>query len=274
MTVPVFVPHYGKPEQLERLWIAIGKQTQQCTTIVWDNNDTNLYCTGAWNALMRRHILDVALDARPECFVLATQDCYPEPDCIWQLVVFMDSHPRCAIAGVKQLVYADPDYIYHAGCREAYPAGVHHQGRVSLGQCNASRKMPWVNGSFLMVRSSALPDIGLLDQNMLLCGIESDWCYTARSRGWEVWYCAEAVCLHEVGVSSKPTPGPLNDIMANDMLYWRRKWIGSELFARLATEFSEVPQWNDWSDSNTGPIQCANPIEAAIQGVATRVVRK
>jgi GT2 family glycosyltransferase len=74
-----------------------------------------------------------------------------------------------------------------------------------------------------------------------MLGSDSDWCYTARARQWEVWYVAEAVCLHEVGVSNRGGSPELMKIFQNDMGYWRDKWVGSALFARLATEFPYVP---------------------------------
>ena len=159
---------------------------------------------------------------------MLTQDCYLAPIACAEMYRFMQDHPRCAIAGIKQLLDENPDQIIHGGCTRAYPAGQHIGGLVSRGDCIANRRMPWVNGSCMIVRMEAVKEIGLLDENMRLVGIESDWCYTARARGWEVWYCAQAQCLHEGGVSSGKEPNPsVIDIMRADMDYWRRKWVGS-----------------------------------------------
>jgi GT2 family glycosyltransferase len=83
----------------------------------------------------------------------------------------------------------------------------------------------------------AVIEIGLMDEGMLMIGSDSDWCYTARARGWEVWYVAEAEVVHEAGVSSKPTAA-MQPIFKNDMDYWRDKWIGSALHTRLFAEFA------------------------------------
>ncbi len=43
-------------------------------------------------------------------------------------------------------------------------------------------------------------------------------------KGWEVWYIAEAVCLHGTdGVSSRPNYDQ-EHIIANDMEQWIDKW--------------------------------------------------
>jgi GT2 family glycosyltransferase len=73
-----------------------------------------------------------------------------------------------------------------------------------------------------------------------MVGNDSDWCYTARARNWEVWYCADAECLHEVGVSNRGASPELLRIFQADMTYWRDKWVGSPLFARLEAQFPET----------------------------------
>lgn len=231
--IPYIVPFYKNHAQLDRCVAALRQQEEPTREWIWDNSDTNIYCCAAFNKGIK------AMASRGhEFIILGTQDIYLLPDCVGQMLKFMQSHDRCAIVGIKQLLDANPDIIVHGGGKQAYPHGEHYGGKVSQNDCATSRKMPWVNGSCTMLRTAAIQEIGLLDENMKMLGIDSDICYTARARRWEVWYCAEAHALHEVGVSAKTAPTPeLGQIFANDMAYWRRKWIGSGLYAELAGEF-------------------------------------
>ena len=68
---------------------------------------------------------------------------------------------------------------------------------------------------------------------MFLIGSDSDWCYTARLRGWEVWYCADAEVIHEGGVTSREPNPAMQPVMMRDMTYWRDKWVGTKVFERL-----------------------------------------
>jgi GT2 family glycosyltransferase len=237
MPVPYIIPFYKDRRQLDLCTAALAKQQEPAEPWVWDNSTNNLYYTKAENWGLKQ-----ALRKGVEFAIVGTQDCYLHPDAVKELVQFMKEHPRCGLAGLKQLLASDPDVIVHAGGTIAYPAGQHLGGRVSRGDHAVSAKCPWVNGACIMARMEAVVEIGLMDENMLMLGSDSDWCYTARARGWEVWYCAAAQCLHEVGVSNRGGSPELMKIFRADMLYWRDKWLGSALFGRLATEFMIADQ--------------------------------
>jgi N-acetylglucosaminyl-diphospho-decaprenol L-rhamnosyltransferase len=226
--MPVIIPLFHRPDQVERCRKALNEQTRAVDIWTHDNSENNIGFTRAVNKGMRQYLLEGHKYA-----VVLNQDCYLMPDAIERMVAFMDAHPRCAIAGIKQYLDADPDQIIHGGCTQAFPAGIHITGRASSGDCAESKPMPWVNGACLIVRLSAVIDFGLMDENFFLIGSDSDWCYTARLRGWEVWYCAEAECLHEWGVSRNPPTPEVAQTMARDQVYWHAKWVGSRAHAAL-----------------------------------------
>lgn len=214
---PVLIVHYRDRPALNRAETSIYEQSVCCTPMVWENSVTNLGYTAGMNKLL--HHLDGGYA------VLIGQDVVLMPDAVEKAILFMESHPKCAIAGFKQLDPDDPDIITHGGTGEAFPAGQHLGGRVSNGDCAVSRPFYWVNGAAMIVRLDALSDIGYMDERFFLYGSDSDWCYTAGVKGWEVWYCAEAVCLHKGGCARTPTPEQ-NRRLAQDMQAWAEKWAG------------------------------------------------
>jgi GT2 family glycosyltransferase len=233
---PVIIPAYKNPAQLAKCIAALDAQTLAASPImVHDNSENNIGFTAACNAKLRECL---AVDAKHNVYdyaILLNQDCYLKPDAIEKAIAFMEDTPKCAIAGMKQLLAEDPNKIVHGGCLEAFPNGRHIGGYVSKGDCNQSAKMPWVNGAVMVVRLAAVREFGLMDEGMFLVGSDSDWCYTAWMRGWEVWYCADAVCLHEGGVTTKPMTGKVAEWSRKDMNHWRMKWIGSEWHARIVS---------------------------------------
>lgn len=214
---PVLIVHYRNSKALARAEMSIYAQTTPCTPFVWENSVTNLGYTVGMNRLLKHLYGGYA--------VLIGQDVVLMPDAVEKARLFMDAHPRCAIAGFKQLDPDDPDFITHGGTGDAFPAGQHIQGRVSNGDCAVSRRFYWVNGAATIVRLDALAEIGCMDERFFLYGSDSDWCYTAGVKGWEVWYCAEAVCLHKGGCALTPTPEE-GRRMAQDMQAWSEKWAG------------------------------------------------
>ncbi len=223
--VPVIIPMYGKDEQVLKCLAHLDQQTWDCKLYLEDNNQTNRGFTRAVNDGLRK------LRRFQPYAVILNQDAYLSPNAIEEMVKFMETHPRCAIGGIKQVYDMNPDMIYHGGGRDILPAGTHYGGRVSSGDCGVSRPVGWVNGACMIVRMAATVDIGFMDENMFLCGSDADWCVTAAMKSWEVWYIAEAVCRHVVGVSAAPEPINLMFCqITEDMGYLTRK---------LAAQFPE-----------------------------------
>lgn len=233
VNVAVCIPVYKSPEKLTKCRQALLDQTHNgsISILEHDNNDTNLGFTVAVNKMLKD-----AVTAQMEYAVVLNQDCYLKPDAIEKMVAFMDSHPKCFIGSIKQLSDQNEDLIIHGGTVDAYPYGKHIGGYVSKGNCNVNKRMPWANMACVIVRLENIVDVGLMDPNYFLIGSDSDWSFTARARGYEVWYIADAVCVHEQGVSGGDTSDALNKAMVRDMLYFRSKWIGSDLFKELSLE--------------------------------------
>src|ERR1700722_17329368 len=236
MAVPVLIPFYKDQRQLDLCRAALAKQDSPAEARVHDNSIENLYYTIALNLGLKKTIQE-----GHEFAILLNQDCYLRPDAVRRMLEFMKSQPRCALAGIKQVLAANEDQIIHGGCTVAYPAGRHYSGLKSRNDCSVNKKMPWVNGACIIARLDAVIEFGLMDENMKMIGSDSDWCFTARARGWEVWYCADAEAVHEVGVSGRQPSAEMQKIFRADMDYWRDKWIGSALYTRLSWEF-DPPQ--------------------------------
>jgi GT2 family glycosyltransferase len=56
-----------------------------------------------------------------------------------------------------------------------------------------------VSGAFMLVRTSALGDVGLLDPGYWMYGEDLDWCQRFRERGWQVVYDGGHTVLHVKG---------------------------------------------------------------------------
>lgn len=235
--IPVIIPFYKNEQQLTKCKEALGKQTLKAYSIkAIDDSETQNGFTKTLNSGLKPWFVESL--ACPEDFpyvLLLNQDCYLKPDAIEKMVAFMDAHPKCAIAGIKQLSSQNEDHIIHGGVYEAFPAGRHEGGLVSRGDCSVSKQVPWVNGACMIVRMGAIAEIGLMDENMKMFGSDADWSYTARARGWQTWYIADAVCIHEQG-ASKSMDMKMQRTFEKDMLYFRFKWVDGDLYRELASE--------------------------------------
>ncbi len=233
--IKFIIPVYKKPEQVVKCKEAIANLQLPdgilTDLMLVDNNDVNIGFTKAINQGMRE-----AISNGDDLAIALNQDCYLEPDALVKILEFMDAHPKCAIAGIRQVSSENPDQIIHGGCTQAYPNGRHLSGLISNNECLVDKQMPWVNGACMVVRLSSVIDFGLMDESMFLVGSDSDWCYAARARGFEVWYIAGASCVHEQGVSSSGDGENIQKLMYLDMVAWRNKWVGTDLYRELTME--------------------------------------
>jgi hypothetical protein len=72
-----------------------------------------------------------------------------------------------------------------------------------MGHCRLPEKQTWVNFASVMFKREMVQDIGLLDEAMFLLYSDSDYCFWARYRGWEVWYEPDSRVYHRLGKASK-----------------------------------------------------------------------
>ncbi len=227
--IPLIIPHYGRCDQLDRCRAHLRRQSMPVEIFVRDNNRDNVYFTAAVNEGIRRF-----LERGSDYLVVLNQDMYLEETAVAAMAGFMNTHPRCGIGAPLQLHPARPGYVIWGGSHEAFPAGRHLHG--PLADFSADPPVSWANGACLILRLEMIREIGLMDKNLVFIGSDSDYSFTARARGWEVWRIAGARGIHEHGASGVSANPLIEAIKIEDMRYFARKWLTGELYRTLAPE--------------------------------------
>jgi GT2 family glycosyltransferase len=231
----VIIPFYRRQDQLNRCIAALKAQTWPVDIFVRDNTNDNVLFTAAVNEGLRRY-----LDRPVDYLLVLNQDMYLEPGAVEAMVTFMDAHPRCGIGAPLQLDAVDSGQVIWAGGFEAFPAGRHQTGR--LEDFREDAPVLWANGACMMLRKAMVRDVGLLDANLKFIGSDSDYSFTARTRGWEIWRIAGARGVHEHGASGRITNWAVEAEKLTDMRYFARKWFTGELYGELAHEKDPTPR--------------------------------
>ena len=68
-------------------------------------------------------------------------------------------------------------------------------------------KPGWVTSAVMLLRRSALDEIGLLDESIFVYMDDVDLCQRATDAGWNVWYAADTTVVHYMGSSSMRNTG-------------------------------------------------------------------
>jgi GT2 family glycosyltransferase len=67
-------------------------------------------------------------------------------------------------------------------------------------------EVDWVSGACILLRRSALEEVGYLDERFFIYWEDADLCRRMWQKGWKVVYFPQAAVYHYVGGSSRVTP--------------------------------------------------------------------
>ncbi len=129
---------------------------------------------------------------------------------LWQV---LSARPTAGIAGA-QLLNADGSLQMSVG---VYPSlwselpllnrrlsPVRETIQVDTVEGNLSvQSVDWVSGACLMIKRGVIDAIGPLDQNFWMYTEETDWCYRARTAGWDIVLVCQAHTYHLARAASR-----------------------------------------------------------------------
>jgi GT2 family glycosyltransferase len=139
------------------------------------------------------------------------------PAAIQRLLAFVDQRPRAACVGPMLL---NPDgsvqssrrgfprlstFLVESTVLQRYLKGLPSLRRFyrSEAATDGPQQVDWLVGACLLVRRSALDEVGPFDERFFMYSEEMDLCYRLRQAGYEVWYVPEAEVIHHEGASSR-----------------------------------------------------------------------
>jgi len=159
-----------------------------------------------------------------ETVLLLNPDAFPRDGALDELRSVLSSDNRIAVAGPR-MHEGDGRLLASAHCFEslgrlaATALGIHELlpssalrwaarllGRTGrLHRVNYEAVGPvevdWVSGACMMVRRSALAEVGLLDERYFMYMEDEDWCRRFRNAAYRVVYVPSAEVTHLVGMS-------------------------------------------------------------------------
>jgi len=88
-----------------------------------------------------------------------------------------------------------------------------------------ARPVDYVIGANQLIRTQALKEVGLLDENIFYGPEDIDFCTRMWLRGWEVWYVPSAQIIHHCARLTKRNPfSRLAWLHLRGLLYFFRKY--------------------------------------------------
>jgi GT2 family glycosyltransferase len=135
--------------------------------------------------------------------LILNPDTLVSPAAVRRLFDFMEAHPQAGLAGPEQ---CDQDgninmvNLARMLPREFFEYAI--ERLLSLGQprhrvlITQPRQISMVNAACWMVRSTAMKQIGLFNEDLFLYGEEKDVCPRLQQLGWQIWFLRDTQIVH------------------------------------------------------------------------------
>lgn len=150
--------------------------------------------------------------------LLLNSDTLVVDNCLEKCINYMEASKNTGALGCKVVL---PDGTLDKACRRSFPdvnvsfyrmTGLSRLfpkskrfGRYNLTYLdeNETYEIDSLVGAFMMVKSEAIQQVGLLDETFFMYGEDIDWCYRIKAAGWKIIYYSDAKIVHYKGASSK-----------------------------------------------------------------------
>ena len=207
--------------------------------VILIRNPVNEGVTKARNKMLRRATGKYILSLDVDTVVL--------PGAMTALVEAMDEHPEAAIGGPK-LLYRDRSL--QLSCRPfPSPLNILIEGTfirdyfpnsrfvtdysMSLWDHAELREVDWMYGAALIIRKSAVDEIGLFDEGYFYLYEDIDYCYRARKLGKKVIYVPQAEIIHFLERERKSVLHSRIGVHIRSILRYLRKDYTDLVYRRL-----------------------------------------
>ncbi len=157
-----------------------------------------------------------ALDSSLQTILFLNPDCLIGRDTLQQMQLVMQQLPQMGMGGCLIL---NEDGSEQRGCRRNEPtplralstmvlSGKHFKSVNRVGELLPDKpvEVDAVSGAFMLVRRSALKEVGLMDEAYFLHCEDLDWCKRFRQQGWKVIFVPQVSVTHLKGSSSHSRP--------------------------------------------------------------------
>jgi N-acetylglucosaminyl-diphospho-decaprenol L-rhamnosyltransferase len=147
------------------------------------------------------------------------------------MVEFLEQNPKAGAVGGKLL---NPDgtiqagYNYFSSLPQEFLVATRlgpllHPGYPAVMNADEIKSVDWLGSACLMLRRSALDQIGLLDEGYFIYGDETDLQYRLKQADWDIYFLPHATTIHYGGRSMDRWPRR-KMVYRGKMLFYRKHY--------------------------------------------------
>lgn len=176
--------------------------SEEYPKVHWIRNSENLGFARANNQAL--------VHAVGEYILLLNNDTIVHPAALETLLRIMNSHPELAACGPQLLNHdgtVQLSCIYFPSLSRLFLNYIRvragHGAKYVVESAEDVSYVDAASGACLLIRRTALEQVGLLDEGYFMYAEETDWCFRAKQMNWQIGYVPSAKVVHLGGQTSK-----------------------------------------------------------------------
>ena len=157
-------------------------------------------------------------EARGRHVLLLNPDTVVSPGAVESLAVFLDGNAGAGAAGPaifnedgtlqtecrRRMPTLSTELFELAGLARLFPADrLFGRWRMPWLRPEVPSEIELASGACMMIRGSAMRDVGNLCEDSFMFLEDLDYCFRLREKGWKIYFCPDAAITHKGGQSSK-----------------------------------------------------------------------
>jgi GT2 family glycosyltransferase len=174
-----------------------------------------------------------ALSRGSEYAILLNNDTFAAPDFISQLLEVIERDPKIAVVCPKIYFAHQPETLWYAGGDfSLWTGATRHRGwkEIDHNQFDHNLKITQATGCAMLVRRSAIQEVGLLDEQFWIYAEDLDWSVRFSKRGYRLAFVPKAHLWHLDGATNVRVLGKGSEekrqfLSTRNMVFLARKHV-------------------------------------------------
>lgn len=206
---------------------SVAAVKEKYRNVILIENKSNIGGAAGFNCGIKR-----ALETECEYVYLMDNDVEPERNALEELLKALRLYENAAAAGSKGFYCFDRSVIWQAGCMFSWllQVKIHREnGRKDSEKHNRIESVDYMPAFSLLVRRSAICDVGLMDERFYIYMDDADWCFRMRENNWKILYVPSSKVYHHVSAEI-PSPFSIYYSTRNFLLLFKKHCSQNLLF--------------------------------------------
>lgn len=146
--------------------------------------------------------IEYAFKYSPDYFLLLNNDTIVKKDFLTKMVSMCEN--QFGLIGGKIYYHLEPDILWYAGGSYNRVTGCSEHFGYRKKDCeeySKNKEVNFITGCLMLIPSKIIEKVGYLDTNYFMYSEDVDYCCRVLDNGFKMYYCADAIIFHKIGMS-------------------------------------------------------------------------